>query len=137
MINKKKNELKSQNKYFKHLLQSKHLIKFGQFGLKSFCYQQITKDQLLLINKQLKLCFKDKKIKFWNLLYLNQNLTKLSLESRMGKGKGSIYKYAVFIKPGTILIEVDGIQKKKILELKKEIEKKLLFKIGLVQRLVK
>lgn len=129
-------ELKTHNKYCKHLFQSKHLIKFGRYALKSFCYKQLTKNQIFLIHKQLKFLFKDKKIKFWNLLNFNKNLTKLSLESRMGKGKGLIYQSAVFIQPGIIIIEFDGFQKNKILEFKKFIQKKLAFKTVLVERLI-
>jgi ribosomal protein L16/L10AE len=48
---------------------------------------------------------------------LNKTLTKLPLESRMGKGKGSIYTKVVFLKKGFVLYEFQNIKNQSMKEL--------------------
>ena len=50
-------------------------------------------------------------------MQLNKTLTKLSLESRMGKGKGSIYTRALFLKKGSIIYEFSNISDQQIKEI--------------------
>jgi ribosomal protein L16/L10AE len=40
---------------------------------------------------------------------MNSTLTALSPESRMGKGKGSVYTKSCYVKPGQILFEFSGV----------------------------
>ncbi|MGH1163429.1 ribosomal protein L16 [Bacillus mycoides] len=60
---------------------------------------------------------------------MNLNLTKLNLESRMGKGKGSIYENAIFLKPGMILYEFDNFPISQKIKLFKYLKKKIFAKI--------
>jgi len=104
---------KSHSKYSTKNLNKSHLIQFGKIGFKSLGFQCLKKNELntieWLISKKIKKLHFKKKIKFWNLISLNLNLTKLSPESRMGKGKGFIYTQAIFIRPGIILFEFDNL----------------------------
>lgn len=126
---------KTHNRYSKRLSHSKHLLKFGNFGLKSFFYKRLNSQHITLVNQKLKLFLGDKKI--WNLLFLNQQLTKLVSESRMGKGKGAIYETSTFICPGSILFEINNLPNNKIFEVRKILKKKFSFKINLIKRIIK
>lgn len=132
-------EIKTHNKYSLKYNQPNHLLRFGSYGIKATSFSRISKDQLELIEwtllKKLKTTITVKKtVKIWNLVNLNLNLTKLSLESRMGKGKGNIYTKAAFIKPGTMLFEFDKISFQHIKEVFKFIQKKTPVKIILVSK---
>lgn len=128
---------KTHNKYPKRLLHSKHLLKFGNFGLKSFFYKRLNSQHITLINQKLKLFLGDKKIKIWNLLFLNQQLSKLVSESRMGKGKGAIYETSTFICSGNILFEINNLPNNKIFEVRKILKKKFSLEINLIKRIIK
>lgn len=129
---------KTHNKYkYDHLSYSNHLPKFAKFAVKIFSHDQITIDQIVLLHKKLILILINQKIKIWNLCYMNQQLTKLSAESRMGKGKGNVYNHAIFTKPGYILFEIEGIQNLIWLNTIKKIKKKLPFKLLGIKRLIK
>lgn len=128
---------KTHNKYPKRLFQSNHLLKFGNFGLKSFFLKRLNSQQIKLINQKLKLFLYNKKIKIWSLLITNQNLSKFISESRMGKGKGVIYETSKFINFGIILFEINNLSPNKIIEIKKNIKKKLSLKLNLVKRIIK
>lgn len=93
--------------------QSNQLLTIGQFGIKSYSFMKFSENQLKwlewVIKKEINFITGKKSVKIWNFIYLNTNLTKLSPESRMGKGKGQVYSKACFIKPGKILFEFDKI----------------------------
>ena len=130
------NERKTHNNLSLKNNQPTHLVQFGKFGIKSITFGIISQKQLDAIEwalmKKIKSLANKKNVKFWNLLTLNLNLTKLSLESRMGKGKGSIYTKSVFLKPGTMLFEFDRISFQNIKEVFKFIKKKLPIKVILI-----
>lgn len=91
----------------KSCTQKNHVLQFGVIGIKNLTNLQLTEDQIKAFEWVLKKILKSqkKKIKLWVKFNLNINLTKLSLESRMGKGKGNIYTTAQFVKAGTIFFE--------------------------------
>nr|YP_009490403.1 ribosomal protein L16 [Gracilaria spinulosa]AWH62542.1 ribosomal protein L16 [Gracilaria spinulosa] len=133
-------EKKTYNKYSLKLKQSNHVLKYGRFGIKSLSFNRLTKNQLdalkWIILKKLKLIMNNKKsFRFWTLLSLNLALTKFNTESRMGKGKGSIYTRAVYIKPGMILFEFDNLTVQQMQDLFNYILKKISFKIKLTKYL--
>lgn len=127
---------KTHNKYKKRLKHSKNLLKFGQFGFKIINFKSISKKQNLLIitfiNKKLKELTLKKKTKIWHNIPFNKNLTKLNIESRMGKGKGSIYTQNSYLLPGTIFFEIEEINFKQIEELFNYLKKKLSIKLTLI-----
>lgn len=129
---------KTHNNYKKKLIHSNNLLKYGQIGLKIINFKSISKNQFLaltnLLIKKLKKILQRKKIKTWNTLNFNKNLTKLNLESRMGKGKGPIYKQTVFLKPGNILLEIDNLKGKEINELNIYLKKTFFIKTLLIQK---
>nr|YP_010199587.1 ribosomal protein L16 [Gracilaria cearensis]UAD89445.1 ribosomal protein L16 [Gracilaria cearensis] len=131
-------EKKTHNKYLLKLKQSNHILKYGRFGIKSLSFSRLTKNQLnaleWIILKKLKLLMNNKKtFRFWTLLSMNLTLTKFNIESRMGKGKGSIYTHAVYIRPGMILFEFDNLTEQQMKNLFNYIFKKISFKVKLIK----
>nr|YP_009295520.1 ribosomal protein L16 [Mastocarpus papillatus]AOL58004.1 ribosomal protein L16 [Mastocarpus papillatus] len=115
--------------------QSSNTLKFGRFGVKSLSFGKLTKDQLDSIQRSLLKTIKNNKkaIKVWFLVLFNLTLTKLSSESRMGKGKGAIYSKAIFLRPGTILIEFEGVSDQQMSTIFDLLKKTLKLKIALVK----
>lgn len=104
---------KSQIKYSYKLNQPNSILRKGTYGIKSLSFGRLTEKQLVFLEKMIiktsRQIIKSKKsIKIWNKVVLNFSLTKLSSESRMGKGKGVIYTQGVFVKPGSILFEFES-----------------------------
>lgn len=113
---------KSHKKYSKTLAYTRHALKFGNFGFKITTPTNLTKEQLVSFERALqkkirKLVTNSKEYKFWCLVSTNTTVTKLSLESRMGKGKGAVCTESVFIKPGCIIYEMQNVKLNHVLEL--------------------
>lgn len=106
---------KLHKKIPKKLTYTCHSLKFGSYGVKILKTVRLTREQLDSLNrtitKKLNCLFNySKKYKWWVLIQLNSTLTKLSLESRMGKGKGLVYTKVVFLKKGSIIYEFQNIK---------------------------
>nr|AHX02543.1 ribosomal protein L16 [Sebdenia flabellata] len=131
-------EKKTHNNYSLRNNQPNSLLKFGRYGIKVISFGRISEKQLKSIEwillQKMRVVTSRKPIKFWNLVKLNLNLTKLSLESRMGKGKGNIYTKAMFLKPGIILFEFDKISDQHIFDVFTFIRKKIPAKVILVKK---
>lgn len=120
---------KTHNKQFLQHTHKNHLIRYGMYGIKASSPILLTESQIKSIEwdliKKLKFITKKKNYKFWNCISLNLTLTKLSIESRMGKGKGAIYTRGVFVKSGTILFEFDNITLQQVLNLYNYVNNKI------------
>lgn len=128
---------KYHNKYKKTINYQRHVLKFGSFGIKSNTAGRLTEiginNLLRLISKNVKILSKNSgSIKFWNLIFMNSTLTALSPESRMGKGKGSIYTKSCYVKPGQILFEFSGVSSNQIKLLHNFLKRKLPIKTNVV-----
>ena len=116
-----------------------HLLKTGSYGFKIMSDMQMTEKQNTSIERILKSKLKKfsvqlEKVKFWKKIYLNKTLTKLSLESRMGKGKGSIYTKVLFLKKGSIVYEFKNIKSQQIKEVFNFLKNYFPAKIKLVKK---
>nr|YP_009684859.1 ribosomal protein L16 [Gloiopeltis furcata]BBK20772.1 ribosomal protein L16 [Gloiopeltis furcata] len=106
--------IKKHNSYSIKKTQASPILQFGRFGIKTLSFSRLTENQFSLINRGLTKYLKKvtggkKTTKLWTVKTLNLTLTKLSSESRMGKGKGSIYAKGVFLRPGDVIFEFEGI----------------------------
>nr|YP_011017706.1 ribosomal protein L16 [Griffithsia okiensis]WQF69529.1 ribosomal protein L16 [Griffithsia okiensis] len=130
--------LKTHNKFSNNFNQSKHLLKFGTFGIKVLENYLIEKSKLdslhFILIRKFKNLESKKKIKVWNYLILNYSLTKLPLESRMGKGKGAIFSSGIFLNSGNIIFEFSNINLNEALEIFFCINKKISIKLKLIQK---
>ena len=82
-------------------------VVFGEFGLKALEPKWITARQIEAARITLSRFIK-KKGKLWIRVFPDKAITKHPAETRMGKGKGAPDHWVAVVKPGTILIELEG-----------------------------
>lgn len=113
---------KQHNKYPRAWEYKKGTLRFGERGLKVLNSYKITEDKLLKMSKSLKKTLgSSSSVKWWCRIHPNSTMTKLSLESRMGKGKGGIYLKYVYVKAGSVLFEFSNLTPYQISALKKSL----------------
>ena len=132
------NQNKTYNKIPTNLTFNNHILHFGYFGIKSQEFGKLTLNQISYLNKILNNEFRlitKKKIKIWNKITVNLTSTKLSLGTRMGKGKGPVKEYFSYIKSGQILFEIEKITRQDMNNVFNKIRKKIGFKIKLINKI--
>ena len=86
-------------------------VSFGSFGLKALEAGWITSRQIesarITISRRVR-----KVGKMWIRIFPDKSITKKPAETRMGKGKGSPEYWVAVVKPGRILFEIEGLDKK-------------------------
>ena len=75
-----------------------------------------------------------KKGRFWLRIFPHKPKTKKPPEVRMGGGKGDVENYVALVRPGTILFEVAGLDKKSLQDALKSISYKLPIKTKIVSK---
>nr|WOA02283.1 ribosomal protein L16 [Gloiopeltis furcata] len=110
---------KKHNSYSTKKKQPNSILQFGRFGIKALSFGRLTENQFNLISRGLakylkKITGGKKTARFWPRKTFNLTLTKLSSESRMGKGKGSVYTRGVFLRPGDIIFEFEGVSRQQM-----------------------
>jgi len=83
-------------------------LAFGNFGLKSEGTKWITSRQIEAARKSIT-HYLQRGGKLWIRIFPDKPITKKGQEVPMGGGKGSVEYYAIPVKPGRVLFEVDGI----------------------------
>nr|YP_009988292.1 ribosomal protein L16 [Gelidiella acerosa]QNM39430.1 ribosomal protein L16 [Gelidiella acerosa] len=123
----------------KEIIRGKKNFQFlnsGILGVKTISSGRLIESNWITIKrdlyKKIKFICGGNRCKLWNSIEFNNTLTKLSTESRMGKGKGSIYANSKFIREGKVIIEFSQIPKHKHKELLSFLQKKLSLKIKLI-----
>lgn len=86
----------------------KHRMIYGQYALKALEENNLTAKQIeatrrIIVRKMRRLGF------LWVRIFPNIPVTAKPIESRMGKGKGSVSFWVVKIKKGQILYEISGL----------------------------
>lgn len=123
----------THNKYSRKGNKKFHFLRYGTFGIKTISCGRITEEKWKNLDRTLRRKFKiilgSKKIKIWSPVEFNCSLTKLSPESRMGKGKGSIYAKSKFLKSGTLLFECSRLSKQYRKEVLYFVQKRLSLKL--------
>ena len=83
-------------------------IEFGEFALKAVSAGRINSRQIeaarITMTREMK-----RQGKSWIRVFPDKPLTRKPLETRMGKGKGSVEEWVMNIKPGRIIFEVAGV----------------------------
>ena len=86
-------------------------LNYGQFGLKAIEPGWITSRQIEAC--RISITRVVRKIgRMWIRIFPDKPITKKPAETRMGKGKGSPEYWVAVIKPGRILFEVEGVDRK-------------------------
>ncbi|MEM7606234.1 MAG: 50S ribosomal protein L16 [Myxococcota bacterium] len=83
-------------------------VSFGDYGLQATECGRVTARQIEAARMAIQ-----RKVKRQGKLYIrvfpDKPLTKKPLETRMGKGKGSVEAWVSIVKPGKMLYEIEGI----------------------------
>ena len=83
-------------------------VSFGSYGLKALTAARVKSNQIesarIAANRKI-----GKLGKMWIRIFPDRPFTAKAAEVGMGKGKGDPKGYCVEIKPGRILLEVDGV----------------------------
>lgn len=134
-FNTKNNPTRQYKQTKNNVNQTTHILKRGHFGLRSLEQIKVDVSQInslkKTLQKELKIVEKKTnqgKIKLWFYMLPNSAVTKLSPETRMGKGKGPIVSYCCYIKPGQLLFEIANLPEAKTLELVSKITSLISFK---------
>jgi len=85
-------------------------LSFGVYGLKALESARITNRQIEAARRAITRKMK-REGRLWIHIFPHIPYTAKPTEVRMGKGKGSLSYWAMPIKPGKILFEIDGISK--------------------------
>lgn len=83
-------------------------LSFGAYGLKTQTQARVTSNQIEAARKAITRAV-GKTGKVWIRIFPDRPITQKGAETPMGKGKGDLDHYAVDIRPGKILFEVDGV----------------------------
>lgn len=86
-------------------------VSFGQFGLKSTEFGQLTSRQIEAARRCITR-FVKRGGKLWIRVFPDKPITKKPAETRMGKGKGAPEAWVSVIKPARILFEMEGVDEK-------------------------
>jgi large subunit ribosomal protein L16 len=83
-------------------------VSFGDFGLQATECGRITARQIEAARMAIQRTVK-RQGKLYIRIFPDKPITKKPLETRMGKGKGSVEAWVAVIKPGRMLYEIEGI----------------------------
>jgi large subunit ribosomal protein L16 len=108
-------------------------LAFGSFGLKSLEAKWITAEQLEAARRAILRYFK-KGGKLWFRIFPDKPITSKGVEFSMGGGKGDVVGYCFPIKPGRIILEIDGLEEDLAIEALKRASDKLPIKTKIVKK---
>ena len=86
-------------------------LSFGDFGLKAMRCGWVTDRQIEAARVAMTRFIK-RSGKVWIRLFPDKPITKKPAETRMGKGKGAPEQWVAVIRPGKILFEMEGVERK-------------------------
>ncbi len=108
-------------------------LSFGSFGLKSLDAKWITARQIeaarMAIVRGLK-----KKGKMWLRIFPYHPITSKGSEAHMGGGKGKVSHYVYPVKPGKVIIELDGVDEVKAKDVLRKASSKLSIKTKFIKK---
>src|SRR5436190_1729427 len=90
-------------------------VSFGEYGLKSMSLGQLTARQIEACRRAVTRAMK-RGGKVWIRIFPDKPITKKPLETRQGKGKGSVEYWVALVQPGRMLIEIAGVPKELAIE---------------------
>ena len=83
-------------------------LNFGTYGLKAIEPERVTARQIEAARRAMTRHMK-RQGRVWIRIYPDTPITAKPIEVRMGKGKGSVDRWAAKVKPGRIMFEIDGV----------------------------
>ncbi len=109
-------------------------VSFGEFGLMATECGEVSDRQIEAARVAL-MRFIKKGGKVWVRIFPDKPITRKPAETRMGKGKGDPDHWAVVIKPGRVMYEVQGLTAEQAKEAMKLVGGKLSVKTRFVSRI--
>ena len=86
------------------------LVNFGEYGLKAVGRGWVAANQIEAARKAMAR-HAQRGGKIWIRIFPDKPITKKALGTRMGSGKGDIFKYVAVVTPGRILFEIAGVSR--------------------------
>lgn len=117
------------------LAQRGSTVSFGEFGLKAVGRGRMTARQIEAARRAMTRKVK-RGGKIWIRVFPDKPITKKPLETRQGKGKGSVEYWVCQIQPGRVLYEMEGIPESTAREAFRLASSKLPFRTTFVRRTV-
>ncbi len=87
-----------------------NVLHYGSLGIQALEPVWLTSRQIEAVRRTLSKYTK-RTGKIWIKVFPDKSVTARAEESRMGSGKGAVSYWVVVVRPGTILFEMDGIDK--------------------------
>lgn len=83
-------------------------LAFGTYGLKAIEPERITARQIEAARRAMTRHMK-RQGRVWIRIFPDVPISAKPIEVRMGKGKGSVDRWAAKVKPGRVMFEIDGV----------------------------
>jgi large subunit ribosomal protein L16 len=83
-------------------------LTFGTYGLKAVEPERVTARQIEAARRAMTRHMK-RQGRVWIRIFPDTPVSAKPIEVRMGKGKGSVDRWAAKVKPGRIMFEIDGV----------------------------
>ena len=83
-------------------------LNFGTYGLKALEPERVTARQIEAARRAMTRHMK-RQGRVWIRIFPDVPVTAKPIEVRMGKGKGSVDRWACKVKPGRVMFEIDGV----------------------------
>ena len=83
-------------------------LNFGTYGLKATEPERVTSRQIEAARRAMTRHMK-RQGRVWIRIFPDTPISAKPIEVRMGKGKGSVDRWAAKVKPGRIMFEIDGV----------------------------
>ncbi|MEK7546832.1 MAG: 50S ribosomal protein L16 [Patescibacteria group bacterium] len=109
------------------------LINYGEFGLKATEAAWLTSRQIEAARRAVT-HFLKRQGRLWIRVFPDKPITKRPPETTMGGGKGSVDHYVFPVRPGRIILEVDGVGEEVAREALRRAAHKLPFKSRVVSK---
>lgn len=95
----------------KRLATQKNTLAFGSYGLKAMEEAWVTSRQIEAARRAMTRFIK-RGGKIWIRVFPDHPVTTKGAEMPMGKGKGAVDHYVAVVRAGTIMFEMDGVERK-------------------------
>ncbi|MGB0757790.1 MAG: 50S ribosomal protein L16 [Patescibacteria group bacterium] len=105
---KKVKHRKWHNPKIKGNATSGNSIAFGTYALKSLDARWVSSRQIEAARRAMTR-FMQRGGKIWIRIFPDRPVTRKGSEVPMGKGKGAVDHYVAYVKPGSIIFEMDGV----------------------------
>ena len=108
-------------------------VVFGDFGIQALEPVWLTSRQIEATRRSITRSVR-KTGKIWIRVFPDKPVTERAAESRMGSGKGSTSYWVAVVKPGTVIFEINGLDKAMSYNVLKTASYKLPIKTKVVER---